>query len=232
MMTSSTFQASGIAETYIVNLGPAHTLIIVALLGVGAMFSAAGVAAPTVEVKPTPSVKPAAKSSADAKLSKPVVKPTGAASKQASVPRSSNVNRAPGRKVMVPPPPPDIPLIGRSAGMEFSTIGVPLDFMAKPDLERMKTRLEQSLTQLTSRAEERRTTIADLKARLTQFESLYTEGVVSKKDLKGVRKELAEAQETDVDVDQRLSDVKSDLARVCKRLKALDKSTPDSAKKK
>jgi chromosome segregation ATPase len=113
--------------------------------------------------------------------------------------------------------------------MEFSTIGVPLDFMAKPDLERMKTRLEQSLSQLTKQSEERRATIAEFQERLAQFESLYTEGVVSKKDLAGVKKELAEAQRTDVDVDQRLADVKSDLARVDKRLKALDK--PAASKK-
>jgi len=132
------------------------------------------------------------------------------------------------RKMMIPPPPPHIPLLGGHQGeaMEFSTIGVPLDFMARPDLERMKKRLEDSNQQMSKKAAERTATINECRGRIVQFESLYTEGVVSKKDVKTAKKELQDAEETDNDIDQRLADVKTDLARVGKRLEALERENP------
>jgi multidrug resistance efflux pump len=123
--------------------------------------------------------------------------------------------------MMVPPPPPEIPLIGGRDGIEFSTIGVPLDLMSSADLQRMKTRLDASLVQLTQKAEQRTADLTDARTRVQQFEGLYTEGVVSKRDLSNARKELASVEGTDSDIDQRIADVKSDLARVDKRLKAL-----------
>ena len=109
-------------------------------------------------------------------------------------------------------------------------MGMPLDLMSAADLQRVRTRLQQSLDQLTKKATERNTTIAEAKTRVEQFEQLYTEGVVSKKDLKVAHKELDEATDTDADIDQRLADVKSDLARVDKRLKTLaSKKTPPTA---
>lgn len=125
-------------------------------------------------------------------------------------------------RVMVPPPPPEIPLItGRDGALEFSTYGVPIDLMAAKDLERLKSRLQQRLEILTKKADERTADITDGKARVTQFEQLFSEGVVSKKDLRNAKRDLESLQNTDPDIDQQVTDVKSDLARVDKRLKTL-----------
>lgn len=121
-------------------------------------------------------------------------------------------------------------MLGRES-IEFSTAGLPLDLMSSADLQRVKGRLEQSLQQLTKKSEERTAELTEARNRVQQFEGLFTEGVVSKKDLSNARKELASIEGTDSDIDQRIVDVKSDLARVDKRLKALSakKSPPKQA---
>jgi hypothetical protein len=134
------------------------------------------------------------------------------------------------QKMMVPPPPPHIPMVRTGEGIEFSTIGVPLDLMGTADLQNMKKRLEQSLETLSKRAEERDINLKEARERVEQFDQLFVEGVVSKRDVRNAKKDLAEIEGKDADIDQRLSDVKSDLARVEKRLKALSpKVAPKSA---
>jgi hypothetical protein len=125
-------------------------------------------------------------------------------------------------KIMVPPPPPEIPLVtGRDGALAFSTYGVPIDLMQAKDLEKLKSRLQQRLEILTKKADERTADISDGKQRVVQFEQLFTEGVVSKKDLRNAKRDLETLENTDPDIDQQVSDVKSDLARVEKRLKTL-----------
>lgn len=112
-------------------------------------------------------------------------------------------------------------MLGRDS-IEFSTGGMPLDLMSATDLQRVKGRLEQSLSQLSKKAEERNIELTEARNRVQQFESLFTEGVVSKRDLSNARKELSNLEGTDSDLDQRIADIKSDMARVDKRLKTLE----------
>jgi hypothetical protein len=134
------------------------------------------------------------------------------------------------KKMMVPPPPPDIPLMtGSSDEHLLSTLGVPLDYLHKNDLLKMQTRLQASETKLQKEVNDRHQTLKEKRERATQFEDLYKEGVVSKHELEVARRELSEMEESGPDLDSRLKDVQSDLARVNKQLEAAQKKADKAA---
>jgi hypothetical protein len=219
MKASSTFKAQALRKLI--------TLVAMAaaICQFPCAYSAAPVAQPASKA-PGPASQPLSSSELNRYRMTPGEK---GAEKQASKTSKSTAVKAPvakstaakPRKMMVPPPPPEIPLVMGRDSIEFSTAGLPLDLMSTADLQRVKSRLEQSLSQLTKKADERNAELNDARTRVQQFEGLFTEGVVSKRDLTNARKELASIEGTDSDIDVRISDVKSDLARVEKRLKSV-----------
>lgn len=128
------------------------------------------------------------------------------------------------KKMMVPPPPPEIPILGGSADERLlSTLGVPLDYMSKTDLQNMQTRLQTSLNKLQKEVDERNQGLTEKRNRATQFEDLYKEGVVSKRELEGAKKDLADSEDQGTDLDLRLKDVQTDLTRVEKQIALVQK---------
>lgn len=139
----------------------------------------------------------------------------------------ANAAPASKRKVMVPPPPPEISVMtAKDQSFVTSTLGVPLDFLSQPELERMRERLQRDLQILSRKQSERQESISECRTRVEKFETLFTEGVVSKRDLQHAKKELTHVEDTDVDIDQRLADLKLDLARVDKKLQSMKKPAP------
>jgi hypothetical protein len=127
------------------------------------------------------------------------------------------------KKLMVPPPPPETAFIGvGSDGRLLSTLGVPLDYMSKTDLLTMQDRLKTNEAQLSKEANERADTLKQKRERAEQFEDLFKEGVVSKRELESARKELAELNEKGPEVDLRLKDIRVDLERVKKQIAIVD----------
>lgn len=127
---------------------------------------------------------------------------------------------------MVPPPPPEIPLIGSGDEHIISTLGVPLDYMSKADLLNLQTRLQQSVTKLQRQVDDRNESMTSTRERATQFEQLFREGVVSKRELERARKEFAEMEDGGAELDIRLQDAKTDLQRVNKQLEVVAKKSP------
>jgi hypothetical protein len=123
------------------------------------------------------------------------------------------------KKLLVPPPPPETALLGGAGdGRLLSTLGVPLDYMSKTDLLSMQERLKTNEAQLSKEADDRADTLKQKRERAAQFEELFKEGVVSKRELENARKELAELNEKGPEVDLRLKDIRVDLERVKKQI--------------
>ena len=137
----------------------------------------------------------------------------------------------PSRKMMVPPPPPEMPFVGRTEGQSL-TAGIPLDYMSKADLERLKVRLETQVAKLNKEKTDHDTGLKEKKERRDQFESLYKEGVVSRRELESARRELDDEQQIGSDFGDRFKDASIDLQRVKKQLSSMEKSDGKGSLKK
>jgi hypothetical protein len=159
---------------------------------------------------------------ADAKVGR-TESPTTAA-KTATSPKKPLVKVT--KRLMVPPPPPEIPLVSGD-GHVLSTLGVPLDYMSKTDLVVMQNRLQSDETKLSKEADGRANTLKQKKERAEQFEELFKDGVVSKRELENAKKEYAELNEKGPELDLQLNDVRVNLERVKKQIALIDsRQTP------
>ena len=128
----------------------------------------------------------------------------------------------PSHRMLVPPPPPEMPFVGADERQSL-TAGMPLDYLSKSDLERMKMRLETQVSKLNKEKSDHEFGLKDKQERLEQFESLYKEGVVSRRELESARREFADEQLTGSDLGDRFKDATLDLDRVKKQLSSLEK---------
>lgn len=139
------------------------------------------------------------------------------------------------RNGLIPPPPP-IMLSGPGyLGFPFAQ---PVDYLSLKELESRKKELSLRLAELESIAKESERQIAERKDRATLFQSLYAEGVVSRKELETATRE---AGDIDRDVKFRVDELDStrqSLKAVTNRLDSLkkqdraSKSSSVAAKKK
>jgi hypothetical protein len=134
------------------------------------------------------------------------------------------------KRMMVPPPPPDIPLMQNlSVDHQMSSTGVVLDYLSKPDLERMKVRLESAFNKAVASKEEQAASVKEKTARVEQFEQLYKEGVVSRRELEGAHRELNEVAQSAKEIEQHVSDARFDLDRANKAMERFTKSEKPAA---
>jgi hypothetical protein len=126
-------------------------------------------------------------------------------------------------KIMVPPPPPEIPLVGGEGERLFSTLGVPLQYLSRSDLANMESRLVANRDKLEKEKSDREHELQEKQTRADKFEELYKEGVVSRRELENAKKELCELKDKSPDLEQRLQDVEDDLSRVRKQMASIDK---------
>lgn len=130
-------------------------------------------------------------------------------------------------KMMVPPPPPNVPTISALMQSHESLLnGVILDYLSKADLERLRTRLQDSLSKEKKSLSEHEASMEEKKRRATQFESLFKEGVVSRKELEAARKDFSEVDTKDKELSLRVSEVQDDLTRVEKQLAKFKNEKP------
>lgn len=121
----------------------------------------------------------------------------------------------------VPPPPPDTPAFlidSASAGM----FGMPVEFLGKEALKEREKELSIQYKDAQSEYDQAKSQTDDKVKRATNFEELYKEGVVSRREL-----EIAQREARDVDRDiarlaTKSSELKGLLERVQKRLKNLE----------
>lgn len=138
------------------------------------------------------------------------------------------------RRLLVPPPPPNVPTIStfQQRSGESLLNGVVLEYLSKPELERLGKRLEQSLAKEKKASDERVAEFEEKKTKATEFEKLFSEGVVSRKELANAKREYEQAQSEKQELVDRSGEIQSDLDRVNKQLKSLSPSTSSRASSK
>jgi hypothetical protein len=132
--------------------------------------------------------------------------------------------------VLVPPPPPDTPaMIGGPDGYATSFM-FPIETMNPARLKEKRKELQTELDKAKANAKDRQDRAGEKKARALQFEQLFSEGVVSRKELEAAQKE---AKDVEIDVDDansNLTKVENLLKRVDEKLKKIEKSPPTATR--
>lgn len=169
------------------------------------------------EAKPEPKseIKPESKPKSEIKPeSKPKPEPKPE-QKKASKPKPRP------KAGFVPPPPPDTPAFlidSANSGM----FGMPVEFLGKEALKEREKELSIQYKDAQAEYDQARSQTDDKVKRAANFEELYKEGVVSRREL-----EIAQREARDVDRDiarlaTKSSELKGLLERVQKRLKNLE----------
>lgn len=211
-----------VSEIYALSL-----LTVVARLSLAVGFLSLLGSAADAQSKVGPASGPALRKPVEKVVVSPTVKLVPVTKVVAEKKKQRPLATAPSRRMMVPPPPPHIPLIGTQMEQKtFSTLGVPLDYLSKSDLDKMKVRLESSVAKLKLEKEEHDKIKKEKFDRLMQFETLHKEGVVSRRELETAKRELKTMQVEDDDIGLRLDDAETDLSRVNQQLKLLEKRAP------
>lgn len=140
---------------------------------------------------------------------------------------------------LVPPPPPIVPIGMDALGMYAQ----PVDYLSLKELEGRKKELTARFNELDSTVTDGERQIRERKERAELFESLYQEGVVSRKELETAKREAGEINRDLKFKQDELESVKISMKAVNNRLAVLKKmeekmnagkkkATPKSAKKK
>jgi hypothetical protein len=154
--------------------------------------------------------KTGAKAAASAALS-PAVSPVAK-----SKPRVS-------RPSMVPPPPPNTPSMLSDPslmGLGYSAYGMQVEYMSR---EALKDRVKEITIQFkdaSSELENRKRLKTEREARAKSFEQLFTEGVVSRRELETSQREANDSTDEVQRLENKYNELSSLLQRVNKRLAA------------
>ncbi len=134
-------------------------------------------------------------------------------------------------KILVPPPPPEIPL---SPSLSHLTVmrGVTLEYLSCAEVQQMLSKIEKSLEKAHKDLASLDASVSEKKERIDQFSSLFKEGVVSRRELEAAKKEFADAQDEATESRERLAELEKDLSACEVRLKELKKQEVKPAGKK
>ncbi len=136
---------------------------------------------------------------------------TAKAKKSVPVPRLNNG--------LIPPPPPIVPI-----GMDvLGMYAQPVDYLSMKDLEARKKELALRFNELDSTVKEGERQIKERKERAELFESLYQEGVVSRKELEIAKREAGDGDRDFKFRQDELESVKVTMKAVNNRLAVLKK---------
>ncbi len=121
---------------------------------------------------------------------------------------------------LVPPPPPIMPI-----GMDvLGMYAQPVDYLSMKDLEARKKELSVRFNELESIVSDGQRQIKERKERAELFESLYQEGVVSRKELEVAKREAGEIDRDFKFKQDELDSVKVSMKAVNNRLAVLKKT--------
>lgn len=121
---------------------------------------------------------------------------------------------------LVPPPPPIVPIGMDALGM----YGQPVDYLSLKELEGRKKELTARFNELDSIVSDGVRQIRERKEHAAQFESLYEEGVVSRKELENAKREAVEIDRDLKFKQDELESVKISMKAVNNRLAVLKKA--------
>lgn len=141
----------------------------------------------------------------------------------------NNGKAMPAKALLVPPPPPDTPVL--PVGGDVTHSQMPLYFLTLDDLRQHKKELQSQTKALKTEIQEKEQQATDKGTRAKNFAGLYEEGVVS-------RRELEEAKSDKQEADKQLESAKSKLLELEDLAKRVDQKiakyykVSTSAKKK
>ncbi len=122
---------------------------------------------------------------------------------------------------LVPPPPPETPslLSYPLGGQYYSQQLVPLELLSPESLTKRQDQLKAHLTAAKKELADKEDGNAIQKDRVKQFDALFEEGVISRKELQLSHDELKTSQ-ADIDtVKSKIEDLQSALNRVTDKVK-------------
>lgn len=127
------------------------------------------------------------------------------------------------RPSMVPPPPPNTPSMLSDPslmGLGYSAYGMQVEYMSR---EALKDRVKEITIQFkdaSSELENRKRLKTEREARAKSFEQLFTEGVVSRRELETSQREANDSTDEVQRLENKYNELSSLLQRVNKRLAA------------
>lgn len=174
-------------------------------------------AAKSAQAKPASPAKPAT-----ADTNKTGAKAASAVVSAAASPAAKSKPRV-ARPSMVPPPPPNTPSMLSDPslmGLGYSAYGMQVEYMSR---EALKDRVKEITIQFkdaSSELENRKRLKTEREARAKSFEQLFTEGVVSRRELETSQREAADSTDEVQRLENKYNELNSLLERVNKRLAA------------
>ena len=132
---------------------------------------------------------------------------------------------------LVPPPPPSVP--GMSITPQMMPGWEQIEYAGRAELSELQERTIADLTRATKKLSQNKELAADKKHRAHSFETLYTEGVVSRRELENARHDASTIEDDLDEQTQRVADLGEKLKRLQIRLKSLpaEKKKTETAKK-
>lgn len=156
-------------------------------------------------------------------LAKSETQPSSAQSKAGS--KAQKNSHSPG--MLVPPPPPTLPIAGQLSGFT----GVPIELLSEADLKRRQKELADELAAGKKEIEDKEKNADEKRQRSTLFASLYTEGVVSRRELEQSQREDSQAQAELKSARQKIEDLEHIQSEVATCLKKIAKRPASRASK-
>ena len=129
------------------------------------------------------------------------------------------------RSSFVPPPPPIVPTLTSPGMMPTVVIGGDLiEYMSAADLKDVQSRTARELAKAQNSLQMHKELLAEKQKRALSFDSLYAEGVVSRRELQLCKKEAADAESELEDSKLLVQELERKSERIETRVKALSKT--------
>lgn len=184
--------------------------------------------APKPESKPAakPESKPAAKPESTTKPaakpeSKPAPKP-----ESATKPTKKHEDKVSTSK-LVPPPPPNTPSLMIDPSMP-ALMGMPVEYLGKESLKDREKEISLQYKDAAAELASRKAQSAEKLERARDFEALYTEGVVSRRELEQSKRDAADASAEISRLENKTSELKALLDRIHTRQASFEKKNAQS----
>lgn len=127
------------------------------------------------------------------------------------------------RPSMVPPPPPNTPSMLSDPslmGLGYSAYGMQVEYMSREALKDRVKELSIQVKDASAEFESRKRLKTEREARAKSFEQLYSEGVVSRRELENSQREATDSTDEVQRLEHKYKELSSLLERVNKRLAA------------
>lgn len=154
--------------------------------------------------------------------------PVSADGKSSVQKRKSNLSPS----ALVPPPPPVIPSLSSPEMMPTVIVGGELiEYMSVEDLKELQIKTLRDLSKAKSDLTNQADLLDEKQKRAQSFDSLYAEGVVSKRELQNCKKEASDAESSYEQSKQLVQELEKKSSRIDERLKTLSKKSSAASKK-